>query len=94
MSERKCKRLLCGIYLFFFNLFLTNSVNKQISECVPNACCGDTNTWGWKESLEEIAAKARENELEREKHRQETREVVVLEEAFWASIGEKDHAAN
>lgn len=84
--------------LFYFHLisffFLPIPANKQISECGQNAYCRDTNTWDWIECLEEIAAKARENELERERRRQETRAVVKFEEAFWASIGEKDHSAN
>lgn len=68
--------------------------NEQISECGQNAYCRNTNTWGWIECLEEIAAKERENELEREKRREETRAVVKFEEALWASLGEKDHSAN
>lgn len=69
-----------------------NPANENISDFEQNAYCRDTKTWMM--CLEEIAAEAKENEREREKRRQERRLIVEHEEAFWASIGGKSHAAN
>lgn len=47
----------------------------------------DTSNWGWKEMLDEIAAQAKQEQLDREKRRQARIEDQKREEEMWASIG-------